>query len=52
MKVIMYNFKEMTKAKWMVKTTETCIRGNTIHNGIELGINKTRNDIGAKIMIL
>jgi hypothetical protein len=42
----------MTKAKWIVKTTEACIRGNTIHNGIELGINKTRNDIGAKIMIL
>ena len=40
--------QEMTKAKWRVKTTEACIRGNTIHNSIEDGINKTRNDLTAK----
>ena len=40
--------QEMTKAKWRVKTTEACIRGNIIHNSIEEGINKTRNDLTAK----
>jgi hypothetical protein len=40
--------QELTKAKWVVNSTEACIRGNTIHNSIELGINKTRNDIRAK----
>jgi len=40
--------QELTKAQWKVKTTTACMRGNTIHNGIELGINKSRNDIDAK----
>jgi len=40
--------QELTKAKWALKTTEACMRGNTIHNGIELNINKTRNDIDAR----
>lgn len=40
--------QDLTKAMWKVKTTNACMRGNTIHNGIELGINKSRNDINAK----
>jgi len=40
--------QELTKAKWIVGSTEACIRGNTIHNSIELGINKTRNDVSGK----
>jgi len=40
--------QDLTKAKWDLKTTEACMRGNGIHNGIELGINKTRNDIQAR----
>lgn len=39
--------QDLTKAQWVVKTTQACIRGNNIHNSIELGINKSRNDIGA-----
>lgn len=40
--------QDLTKAMWKVKTTTACMRGNTIHNGIEVGINKSRNDITAK----
>ena len=39
--------QDLTKAMWALKTTHACMRGNDIHNSIELGINKTRNDIGA-----
>lgn len=39
--------QDLVKAKWKIKNTEACMRGNTIHNSIELGINKTRNDIDA-----
>lgn len=40
--------QELTKIKWGITSTKACMRGNTIHNSIELGINKTRNDIEAK----
>lgn len=40
--------QDVVKAEWIVGSTEACIRGNNIHNSIELGINKTRNDIQAK----
>lgn len=39
--------QDVVKAKWKVNTTQACMRGNTIHNNIELGINKTRNDLKA-----
>lgn len=39
--------QDLTKAKWRVNSTQACMRGNVIHNSIELGINKSRNDIKA-----
>lgn len=40
--------QDLTKIKWGLLSTEACMRGNNIHNSIELGINKTRNDLEAK----
>ena len=37
--------QDLTKAQWAVNTTQACIRGNNIHNSIEFGINKSRNDV-------
>jgi len=40
--------QDLTKAQWAVKTTNACMRGNNIHNSIETGINKSRNDLAAR----
>ena len=36
--------QNVVKAKWEVTAANACIRGNNIHNSIEAGINKSRND--------
>jgi len=40
--------QDLMKAKWDLKTTEACMRGNSIHNNIESNINKSRFDEAAR----